>query len=121
MEGPPKDISAAIAAAADEEIVGAIVQLGDDRLLSISRQLSRHAAVAQSKQSSRTRKAWLGQEIVKLLSTAPGGTGRQELYRQLRCRADDLEDAITGLAYQRTVRVEEQRSRGRTGRRYFLA
>jgi hypothetical protein len=112
---------AAIAAATDEEIVGAILQLSDDRLLAISRQLSRHAAVAQSKRSARTRKAWLGQEIVKVLSTAPDGIGRQELYRLFRCRADDLDDAILGLSYQRIVRVEEQRSRGRTGRRYFLA
>jgi hypothetical protein len=111
----------ALAAAADEAIVGAIVQLGDERLLTISRQLSRHAAVAQAKRSRRTRKAWLAEEITKLLSAAPAGIGRQELYRLLRCQADDLDDAIVGLTYQNIVRIEEQRSRGRTGRRYFLA
>jgi hypothetical protein len=114
-------LPSAIAAATDEAIVGAIVQLGDDRLLAISRQLSRHAAVARSKRSSRTRKAWLGEEIVKLLSTAPGGIGRQELYRLLRCRAKDLDDTIVGLTYRRVVRVKEQQSRGRPARRYFLA
>mgnify|MGYP003349358810 CR=1 FL=1 len=114
-------LPSALAAATDEELVGAIVQLGDDRLVSISRQLSRHAAATHARRSARARKAWLGEEIVKLLSTAPGGIGRQELYRLLRCRVADLDDTIVGLTYRRVVRVEQHRSRGRPGHRYFLA
>jgi len=116
-----RPLSAAIAAASDAALVSAIVALGDERLLSIARQLGRRAAVAQAKRSSPARKAGLAAAIVQLLSTAPDGIGRHELYRHLRCRAKDLDDALYGLAYRRVVRAEQQPSRGRTGCRYYLA
>jgi hypothetical protein len=114
-------LPSALATATDEEIVGAIVQLGDDRLSLISRQLSRHAAAAQAKRSSATRKARLFDEITALLATAPDGICRHELSRRLRRPAADLDDALTSLQMIRVVRVQAQRSRGRTAQRYSLA
>ena len=114
-------LPSALAAATDEEIVGAIVQLGDDRLSLISRALSRHAAAAQAKRSSATRKARLFEEIAALLATAPDGICRHELSRRLRTPAADLSDTLGAMQVLRIVRVQEQRSRGRTAQRYSLA
>jgi hypothetical protein len=114
-------LPSALAAATDEAIVGAIVQLGDDRLSLISRQLSRHAAAAQAKRSSATRRARLLGEIVSLLELQATGLRRHQLSRQLRRPISELDEALETLVYLGRVRVEKkQEARGRPAQRYVL-
>jgi hypothetical protein len=114
-------LPSALAAATDEEIVGAIVQLGDDRLGLISRQLSRHAAAATAKRSAATRRARLAGEILSLLEMQRAGLCRHQLSRQLRRPIGDLDDALASLVYLGRVQVEKkQEARGRPAQRYVL-
>ena len=112
---------AALSAASDGDIVTGIVALGDDRLSLISRQLSRHAAAAQVKRSSATRRARLVGEIVSLLELQATGLCRHQLSRQLRRPISELDDALAALVYLGRVRVEKkQEARGRPAQRYVL-
>jgi hypothetical protein len=109
---------AALSAASDGDIVAAILRLGDDRLLAVSRQLSRHAAAAQSRRSAQARKASLSEEAFEIIDAAADGMPRGELIRRLRCSAADLDEAVRVLVYMK--RISALLSGGSTGRRAML-
>jgi len=110
---------AALSAATDGDIVAAIVQLGDDRLLAVSRQLSRYAAAAQSRRSAQARKAGLGEEAFEIIDAAAGGISRGELIRRLRCAAVELDEAVAPLVYMKRVAVVRSGGVGRRATRYI--
>jgi hypothetical protein len=109
---------ASLSAAADGDIVSGIVALGDDRLLAIARQLSRHAAAAQSRRSAQARKANLSEDAFTIIDAAPDGITRAELIRRLRCSAAELDEAVGTLCYMGRITASQCDGAGRKATRY---
>ena len=107
---------AALSAATDGDI--GIVALGDDRLLAIARQLSRHAAAAQSRRSSTARRAYLDEDAFAIVDAVPGGITRAEQIFRLRCSAAELDKAVGVLVYMGRITANQSEGVGRKATRY---